>query len=367
MADPSGATRRLGRRRADELETLLARLERAPHEFAFLQLLRRVQHLAGDRARLGEGEGPASEPLRLGQDPSLGFAPAELASLARGSEGQPPRLLVNFFGTLGPNGPLPLHITEYARDRLRNHNDPTLSRFLDVFHHRMLMFFFRAWAAAQPAVSRDRASEDRFETYIGALEGLGLATLRGRDAFPDEARLFYAGRFAVHVRNAEGLAAIVGEFLGVPARVQPFMRDWLELPPTSRWCLGRAGTGGRLGVSTILGPRVATCQSKFRIVLGPLDRAVMQRLLPGGTSLAKLTALVSHYVGSELRWDLRLIPREDVEQPWRMGVSRLGWTSWLGRVKAEVVGRHRRDVGDHGDLILDPLRREQRRHASAVA
>jgi type VI secretion system protein ImpH len=360
MADPDGTTRRLGRRRAAELEDLLARVERAPHEFAFLQLMRRVQHLAEDCARLGEGDGPSREPLRLGQDPSLGFAPAELSRLGGRSEGLPPRLLVHFFGTLGPNGPLPLHITEYARDRLRNHDDPTLSRFLDAFHHRMLMFFFRAWAAGQPTVSRDRPGDDRFETYVGALEGLGLTTLRGRDAFPDQARLFYAGRFSAQARNAEGLAAIIGEFLGVPARVQPFMRDWLELPPASRWRLGRSGEGARLGVSTIMGARVATCQSKFRVVLGPLDRDVMRRLLPGGTSLAKLTALVCHYAGNELRWDIRLIPREDVEQPWRLGMSHLGWTSWLGRLRAESAGRHRRDSGD---LILDPLRQEQRRSA----
>ena len=361
MANARGTTSRpLGRRRAAELDELLERVERTPYEFAFLQLMRRVQHLAGDGARLGEGERPANEPLRLGQDPSLSFAPAELSRLARDSKGGMPRLLVNFFGTLGPNGPLPLHITEYARDRLRNDDDPTLSRFLDVFHHRMLMFFFRAWAAAQPTVSRDRAAEDRFETYIGALEGLGLATLRGRDAFPDQARLFYAGRFAAHARNAEGLAAIVGEFLAVPARVQPFVRDWLELPAPSLWLLGRPGAGASLGVSSILGARVATRQNKFRLVLGPLDRGAMRRLLPGGTSLAKLTALVRHYVGVELRWDIRLVPGDDLEQPWSLGTSSLGWTSWLGRVKAGVAGRPR---GDAGDLIVDPLREEQRRAA----
>ena len=60
------------------------------------------------------------------------------------------------FGLLGPNGPLPLHLTEYARERLRHAGDPTLSRFLDIFHHRFLALFYRAWAQAQPHVNRDR-------------------------------------------------------------------------------------------------------------------------------------------------------------------------------------------------------------------
>ena len=362
MADASrAASGSLGRARAAALDRLLDRAARARRtSSAFLQLLRRVQHLAPDRPPLGEADRPAFEPLRLGQEPSLAFAPSELARLAPGAEGRPPRLLVNFFGMLGPNGPLPLHLTEYARDRLRNFDDPTLSRFLDVFHHRMLLFFFRAWAEGQPAVSRDRAREDRFETYVGALEGLALAALRRRDAFPDEAKLFYAGRLAAQTRNADGLADIVGDFLGVGARVEPFRHDWLELPSASLWRLGAPGSAGRLGLSTHLGARVATRQHKFRLVLGPLERPAFQRLLPGGSSFAKLTALVRGYVGEERRGDWRHVLGVDVDEPWLLGRGRLSWTAWLGRLRAPDAG------GRRDDLVLDP-RREAKREEQRAA
>ena len=84
------------------------------------------------------------------------FAPAELAALERPAAGRPARLLVYFLGLLGPNGPLPLHLTEFARDRLRHASDPTFARFLDLFNHRMLSLLYRGWAQAQPAVSFDR-------------------------------------------------------------------------------------------------------------------------------------------------------------------------------------------------------------------
>jgi type VI secretion system protein ImpH len=355
MADTSRAANGpLGRASATALEELLGRATRAPHEFGFLQLLRRVQHLAAELPRLGEADRPASEPLRLAQDASLSFPPTEIARLEAGVDGRPMRLLVNFFGMLGPNGPLPLHLTEYARDRLRNAGDPTLSRFLDVFHHRMLLYMFRAWAAGQPAVSRDRPTDDRFEVYVSALEGLGLSSLRGRDAFPDEARLFYAGRFSAQPRNADGLADIVGDFLGVPARVEPFMRDWLELPAPDLWRLGRPGGPGRLGRTSIVGTRVASWQSKFRLVLGPLPKSLFERLLPGGASLRKLAALVRGYVGEEQGWDVRLVLQEEVEQPWQLGRAPLGWTSWLGRIGAPGERR------SHSDVILDPQREPQR-------
>ena len=66
-------------------------------------------------------------------------------------------MLVNFMGLFGPNAPLPLHITDYARDREANAKDETLTAFLNVFHHRLISLFYRAWAVNQKAADLDRA------------------------------------------------------------------------------------------------------------------------------------------------------------------------------------------------------------------
>jgi type VI secretion system protein ImpH len=216
-------------------------------------------------------------------------------------------------------------------------------RFFDVFHHRMLMLFYRVWANSRPAVSHDRPATDRFELYVGALEGLGLRALRERDAFPDYAKLFYAGRLGAQVRNAEGLEAIVGDFFGVPTRIESFVGDWLELPVENRWRLGSRAPGWQLGVSTTLGGHIWARQQKFRLVLGPLDGPQFRAMLPGGPNLPKLAALVRNYVGEELRWDARLILKKRVEEPWRLGQARLAWTTWMGH-SAE---------GGLEDLVLD--------------
>ena len=55
--------------------------------------------------------------------------------------------------------------------------DPTLSRFLDVFNHRFLALFYRAWAQAQPYVNHDRPETDRFTTYVGAFFGMAHAAV----------------------------------------------------------------------------------------------------------------------------------------------------------------------------------------------
>ena len=327
---------------------LLRALESAPHQFDFFDVLRRFECAYPQSARLGRAARPSDEPIRLGQEASLEFAPATLASFAPSAAGKPPRLSVHFLGLLGPNGPLPIHLTDYARDRTRNAGDFALVRFLDVFHHRILSLFYRAWADAQPTVSLDRPAQDRYATYVGSLLGLGMPSLRDRDEFPDRAKLYFAGRFAAQPRNCEGLTGMVGAFFGLPVKVEEFVGEWLTLPEETRWRLGRSCRAGLLGQGTVAGARTWQRQSKFRIVFGPLHEDDFHSLLPGGARLRRLTALVRNYVGDSLNWDVRLHLADRVKRPFRLDCSaRLGWTSWLGRCPS---GERRQDV------ILNPLK-----------
>lgn len=324
--------------------TLADALAEAPYRFDLLQALRRLECENPGRARFGESVRPAEDPVRLGEEPSLAFAPSTIASFQPPGPDRPARLAVYSFGLFGPNGPLPLHLTEYARDRLRNDADPTFARFADLFHHRMLSLLYRAWANTEPTVTFDRPDADRFALYVGALFGLGMESLRHRDDLPDEARLHFAGRLSCPARSAEGLGDLVADFLGVPTEVEPFVGQWLELPPESLCRLGESPETGTLGVSAVAGARMWTRDQSFRLTLGPLSLADYRRLLPGGDSLARLRSLVRSYAGDELSWDARLVLRRDEVPPLALGSGvRLGLTTWcLGAEPAR----------DPADLVL---------------
>jgi type VI secretion system protein ImpH len=319
-------------------------LESEPHRFDLFQALRRLECAFRDRPRLGEALRPADEPVRLGQEPSLAFADRAIASFARGGPG-PPRLSTFCFGVFGPNGPLPLHLTEYVRDRLRNSGDATLARFLDVFHHRMLTLFYRAFADAEPAIARDRPASDTFALFVGALFGMGLPSTRGRTLVPDRTKLHYAGLLSPQTRNADGLAALVGDLFRVAARVEPFVGEWVDVPRRHRSRLGRANC--LLGVDALLGTRAWLCTGKFRLVLGPLGRERFERFLPGSADLAELASAVRAYAGDELTWDLQLVLARREWRPAALGRSRLGWDSWLGPDPS---------TWDRAELVLDPRR-----------
>lgn len=328
-------------------------LRQRPWEFDFYQAVRRLECLHPDKPRVGCSLRPVDDPVRLGQEPSLGFAPSTVASFepAReadgGGEAGPARLTVLCFGLLGPNGALPLHLTEYARDRLRNAGDPTFARFLDMFHHRMLSLFYRAWASAQPAVHFDRPESDRFALYLGSLFGIGMPSLRDRDELPDHEKLHFAGQLACQTRHRDGLKAMLGGFFGLPVEIDRFVGQWLVLPE-GFWCrLGEDREVSTLGRSVTVGSRTWECQTKFRIVLGPLTYEQYLDLLPGTGSLARLVALVRGYTGDELDWDMRLILKKEEVPALRLGGDqRLGWTSWLAGGPREK---------DAEDFTLDPL------------
>ncbi len=334
-----------------------------PYRHDFFMALRRIECAFASLPRLGTAPRPAGEALRLGQEPALDFAPAALSSLRPGKEGRPPHLAVRFFGLFGPQGPLPLHLADYARERVLHHGDETFVRFADVFHHRLLLLFYRAWAQAQPTVSLDRPGTDRFADYVGSLFGIGTPAHRHRDAVSDHAKLFFAGRQVRQVRNADGLAAVLTGYFKVPVRIESFVGHWMELPKSERTRLpSRAdrtlGATAQLGVGAVAGHKVWDRQHKFRIHVGPLGLAQYLNFLPTGSAVGALADWVRHYLGRELEWDLRLVLRRaEVPAVALGGRSRLGWGTWLGR---------RREESDADSLTLYPERDRARRRGWAA-
>ncbi|SNB74794.1 type VI secretion system protein ImpH [Arboricoccus pini] len=312
-------------------ERLLERIANHPEAFDFFQALRRLEALHADLPRLSEAARPGDEPIRLGQEPALSFAQRPLARLVPGENGQPPRLETYFFGLFGPNGPLPLHLTEYAFSRLHNEGDETFARFADMLHHRLASLLFRAWAESEPTVSHDRPGEDRFAMQLAALAGLGMESLRRRDAMPDLVKLHFTGRLAAEVRNPDGLRAILGSFLTTEVAIVEFVPTWVELPARELCLLGRDSATGTLGQTLTAGARIHVHHHRFRIVIGPLRLESYERLLPTGTALQRVVAILRNYVHEELDWELELLLLAEEVPRLRLGASgHLGWTSWLG-------------------------------------
>ena len=324
---------------------LIRALAAEPFGFDFFRAVRLLEAQFAAGPRLGESLSPREDPVRFKQQPSLAFATSTLQGFETGDDERAPRLFVNFTGLFGPNGPLPLHITEFARERLHNAHDGSMVAFCDIFHHRVMSLFYRAWAANQKATDLDRPEDSHFARYIGSLFGIGMDSLKNRDAVPDWAKLYFSGRLSCQTRNAEGLGAIISEYFGIPTWIQTFRGHWMQLPENSVCRLGESPETGSLGVTTIVGARIWDCQLKFRVRLGPMTLADLQRLLPNGESFRRLKCWVMNYVGEEFFWDTQLVLKAAEVPGTCLGQSgMLGWTSWL----KSVPMKH-----DAEDLVLN--------------
>jgi type VI secretion system protein ImpH len=334
MASASRQTSdRLSEKRAAAPERPLAleQLGAEPHRFTLFAALRLLEQCFPERPRLGESRKAADDVVRLGQRPSLSFAPSDVAAFEDASGDGPVRLEQLSFGIFGPNGALPLHLTEHAYERDRQREDATLTDFVNLFQHRLTSLFYRAWAESDPATSFDRPRSDRFLLHLGALLGLGTASALSRDAAPDRAKLSRVAHFAPQPRSADGLESILADYFARAVEVRQFVGEWMGVPGELFSRLGTDPASASLGQTASLGALSWQCQHKFEIVIGPLDLASFGDFLPGARGLAELTALVRLYTNEEWSWQLRLLLK-DVEVPGvRLGAAgQLGWTTWLG-------------------------------------
>lgn len=308
----------------------LTAVSEKPFRYGFYQTVRRINCFYRDKPLTGKANKPSDDPIRFTQEPYTFFAPSTLGGLEIDSSSQYPRLSQRFIGMFGPNGPLPLHLTEYVRDRSRHHRDNSMSRFIDMFHHRVVSLFYGAWARAQPAVQFDRPEEDRFAMYVGSLFGQGLPSLRNADAMHHFSKLSFAGHLSSLPRHVNGLVSMIKGYFNVPTRVEEFIAHWMKIPATDRVRLGEDSLNGCLGLDTVIGERVWQRQDKFRVSLGPLSLDRYEAFLPKGKSFDALVAVVRNYVGLEYIWEVNLILKKEEKPVTCLGkCGTLGWTSWL--------------------------------------
>lgn len=311
----------------NETPSVMDELLEHPRAFDFFHALRLLQStFSEDMPRIGDARRVSDEPFRLRQEPTLDFAPSTIAAAQREDE-ERLALAVYFWGLHGPNGALPTSMTEFLLERRRRFKDVALLRFLDVFHHRALTLFFRAWALNHQAVDYERREASRFTRHLLSLIGAGTEGMRERDSLGEEAKLFFAGHLVHQTRHAEGLASILSAYFDVPVQVEQFSGQWLALPEESLCVLGQRNAA--LGQDAIAGRRMWTCQLAVRLRIGPISQADMRRLLPTGEAFVRLRDWMRFYCSYQFDWDVQItLQREEVPPTVLGGSSYLGWTTW---------------------------------------
>lgn len=305
-----------------------------PWDAGFISLMRAIAAKNHGSPLPGLATLPSQEKYRLGQAATMIFSPREIARVD--TDEDKTRLQLFGLGIWGPQGAMPLHLSEQIYSRTELH-DRTMVDFIDIFHHRALSLFYRAWYVAQDTASLDRTDDERFSFYVASLAGMDPQELDS-NILPAHARLASSAHLVREARNPDGLLGALQYYFEVPAEMEEYANQWILLSPQDRSILGENNYGALLlGDGAILGDTVKDRQHKFKLVLGPLTLQQYMRFSPWGQDLPVLREWVRNFIGYEYAWDTQLmLAASEVPRATLGGAHQLGYATWLERAETDV-------------------------------
>jgi len=345
----------MARPRRTAIGSVKDELFRHPYRFEFFQAVRllwliRSQELGPSGAQnVGENASPQRECVHLKGILSHRFPAVEVGEIKDSAPAGVPELSVAVMGLYGAMGVLPTHDTQRLIDKRRDTNGEVA--FLDLFNHRVLSLFYRAWAKHFLPVNYeqsfhrfpdrdsnksnlDGSNLDVVSNSLLALAGAGLPSLQNRLEFADTTFAFFAGHFSRQPKAASSLAQMIRVVFDVPVTITHFVGQWLQLNESTRSEMASPeridGQNAQLGSGFILGDRVWDIGGKFRVTLGPLDYQQMLSYCPWNEKLKRLFQLTKAYVGPQLEFDIQLELHAAEIPPLQLGsLQALGTNSWL--------------------------------------
>ncbi|HVK71626.1 MAG TPA: type VI secretion system baseplate subunit TssG [Polyangium sp.] len=312
----------------------MAELEHSARRYSFFRLVYILERLFPGSAPVGQLGPVATERIRLRGDTSLIFAStdvSELKSTKYPDEIDRARITAGFMGLYGSVSPLPTYyVEELAQDDYQGGPQPK-REFLDVFNHRLLSLFYRAFTKYRHSVGYRKKGDDPFTRRLLCAAGV--------DGFREHKSplhrflyLRYAPLLATKSRSAHGLEVVLKDIFGsMGVDIEQFVGHWTLIEKPLRNKMGVANH--QLGESLTIGRWVYDGTGRFKIKLGPLKYDEYISFLPGGSNRSVLKAAVDTLTRGacdamlELHVATEDAPRFQLASPRASTLSR---TTWLG-------------------------------------
>lgn len=311
---------------------LLKELEEDACSFEFFQAVGLLQRMRSGMRPVGHFSNPTEEAVHFRVNPRLAFPASEIQELTVAGE-KPAEMMVNFMGLTGPSGVLPYAYSELILERARA-KDTSLASFLDIFNHRAISMFFRAWQKSRFPVTFGQGSRDLFTHYLLDIVGLGTAGLRDRQDIEDEALLHYVSLVAMQARSATALEQLLADYFEVPIEVQQFTGAWYGLDSATQCAMNDEESASRqVGEGAVVGDAIWDRQGRVRIRIGPLSLKRYNEFLPQGTAFAALRSITRFFSNQCIDFEVQLVLDRSQVPTIQLGSETgspaiLGWVSW---------------------------------------
>jgi len=300
--------------------------------FEFFQAVSLLQRLRDSMRPVGGFSSPEDEAVHFRVNQRLGFPASEIQHLEVSDDG-PAEMMVNFMGLTGPMGVLPYAYSELMLERARA-KDHSLASFFDIFNHRAISLFHRAWQRARFPVTYAAGNRDLFSQYLLDLLGLGTTGLRDRQEIEDEALMHYISLIAMQSRSAVALEQVLTDYFDVPVDVQQFTGAWYGLDRSTQCEMNeKESVSIQIGSGAMVGDAVWDRQGRVRVRIGPLSMERYNDFLPQGSAYEALRAITRFYSNDCLDFEVQLVLERSQVPTIELDLNgshpaRLGWVSW---------------------------------------
>jgi type VI secretion system protein ImpH len=306
-------------------DALVELLGREGERFGFFQAVQLLHRLMPGSVPVGELGPPGSEPVRFRHDPQLIFhagdiAGVEVRTLDDGSiRAEMTTTFLGLFGTMSPLG------TVFSEDVLRAdaQDETSLRAFYDLLHHRLISLFYRSWKKYRFHAGFRADASDAFTGRMMSFIGVDVAgAIPKRGLRPFEV-LALAPLVAMRTRPARTLGIVLERVLpGVHIDIEQFTLRRVQIREDDRCMLGRRNNV--LSTDFAIGRTVADRSGRFRVVVGPVDYAMFDSLMPGGSRHARLRDVIFQFTPAHVEPELELVLAKDDTPRFRLGSERGG-------------------------------------------
>lgn len=308
--------------------------------FNFFTAVRLLHRLDPSASPVGELSAPEREVVRFSHDPSLTFHAGDISKISLPDEhaaSHQPRLVSTFLGLYGTVSPL---ATYFSEDVLRAEleDETSLRAFYDLFHHRLLSLFYRAWKKYRPHVGFRDDANDATTRRLLAYVGNDAQNHDPSPAVDPLLKLALAPLFSLRTRSERTLNLALQRALpGLQVRIESFVERYAVIPVPERTRLGIHNT--TLGVDLTIGRRVKDRSGRIRVVIGPVTYQHYEDYMPGGRNYAKLSRMLSHLTGDAVETELEVQLAESDAPGVQLGNKQgavLGLNTQLGKRKQSI-------------------------------
>lgn len=249
----------------------------------------------------------------------------------REQSGDKLRVVLHFHGLLGNLGTLP----DYFTDEVLHYGEEAcgLQDFIEMFNHRCLELFFRAWRRSQIMLENNVAAKDptngEIDAFLQALGGLAMEPDQDRSDLLHPCLLrHHMALFQRKDKTLLGLRNLLRSFFPSQSfHFEEHVEQWIRIPENQRACLGSGLSIGRTG-NFLVGTQTRDLSGRFNLLVRQLDFQTYLSFMPGGQHHVLLCQILRLYTQNHWHTALLLELRKEEIPPMQLGMGTLGASLW---------------------------------------